>query len=393
MIKKISIIACFSSIIYAQSAVVNFDEFLSDTLQNSPYLKAKQLGIEKSRNQAKILTRYENPTLELEISQFKLDIGTNNNGYRVALSQPLLLWGVGKDKKNLGDALTSKSEANTVLSRAELEKNISLLFTQYAQSKALLFLGEEELRIAFRIYEIAQARYDAGTISRGELLQAKVDQEMVRISLDSRELNAQEEYFTLLQIAGLRQEIHLSYKKDFDIEKNRVLENHPKTLYMNKEKLEYLAQIEVDSNTINSIDLIGAFEKESNQDILRLGVAIPLAVFNTKKEEVRIAKLQAQQIELLQSQFSSKMRLELLHLQKQRILLQNIYKNSEETLETQVKLLGMFQESYTIANTNLLALQNIKNQVISTKESRIQTKISLDVNAILTNYILGAYNE
>ena len=63
------------------------------------------------------------------------------------------------------------------------------------------------------------------------------------------------------------------------------------------------------------------------------------------------------------------------------------------TLKTQEKLLKMFEDSYKIANVNLLELQIIKNKTIKTEEFIIKIKSALNINTINTNYTTGTYND
>ncbi len=390
MIKILSAVVFLSSILFAQ---ISFDEFLNNALKNSPYLKSNSLSIQQATLEGAVLQRYENPSLELEYAQFKPNVDANDNGYRVAVSQPVRLWGVGSDKEDLAKSLESKSKANYTLSHANLSKNISLLFIAYAQKKELYSLAKEELEIALRIYEISKARYEAGTISQGVMLQAKVDFEMIDINLDSLHLSSNEEYFKLLEVAGYKEKIKLNHKYDFNIQSDLEALNNPDLKYINSLNDEALATSKVNSNKLEYIDLLAEFENEPDQDIFRVGVSIPLAIFNTKKEEMQIAKLESNKAKLIAKKQTDKITLSMLKLSEQRGLLIGLQAKNSRTLATQEKLLTMFEESYKIANVNLLELQNIKNRVIETKESLIKIKFALDVNTINTNYIAGAYNE
>ena len=389
MIKILSVIVLLSSSMLALS----FDEFLNNALKNSPYLKSHDLSIKQASLQGKILTRYENPLVELEYSDFKPDIGSRESGYRVALEQPLRLWGVGSDKENL--ALSSKKEAQAsyLLSRAQLTKGISLLFTEYAQEHELYSLAQEELYIALRIYEISQARFQAGTISEGVMLQAKVDYEMIDIDLDSLKLSFNEHYFKLLEIAGYSQEIELNHSYIFRVKDTVTSTSNPDLKLINAVKKKALTKAEVDSNKVEFVNLLAEFENEPDQDIFRVGISVPLTLFNTKKEETQIAKLEVGKAEFYAKKESDKITLKTAKLNQERELLQKLKIKNNATLKTQEKLLKMFEESYKIANVNLLELQNVKNRVIKTKEFLIKIKSALDVNAIKTNYIAGAYNE
>jgi len=393
MIKKLSIIVFLSSYIYAQNKAIDFDEFLNNALQNSPYLKALNLSINLASQEGKKLTRYENPSLAIAFSQFEPDIGSRGNGFSVAVSQPVRLWGVGSDKNNLAYSMKEKAKSNVLFSRATLVQNISLMFVQYAKKKELYNLAKKELEIILRIYEITQARLEAGTVSQGKMLQVKVDYERIEVYLDFLELSAKQEYFKLLEIAGYSQEINLSHTYDFKV-KNRtsLLENPALKLFKNVKK-EAIAQAKVNTNKVEWVELVAEYEKEPQENIFRIGLSVPLAVFNTKKEEISIANLQSKSADFASQKESRKLTLKMLSLKSERELLEKLKTKNEKTLQTQERLLKMFEESYKIANINLIELQNIRNRVIKTKESAIKIKFATDANSIQTNYITGAYNE
>ncbi len=91
--KNILIALGVCSVLSAQ----NFDTLLNKVLQTSPYLKANSLEIERADEESRLIQRYKNPTLSLEVSEFTPDIGKSEAGYRVGLSQPVRLWGVSAD--------------------------------------------------------------------------------------------------------------------------------------------------------------------------------------------------------------------------------------------------------------------------------------------------------
>jgi len=141
------------------------------------------------------------------------------------------------------------------------------------------------------------------------------------------------------------------------------------------------------------MNLFAEFESEPQQDITRVGLSFPLAVFNNKSQEKRIASLQASRSQLRIDNETKRLNIELKRLNNERKSLQKLIVKNENILTSEVELLDMFQNAYKIANINLLQLQDIKNKVIMTKKSLIQIKTALNQNAIHSNYNQGHYND
>jgi len=371
----------------------NFEQFLQKAIDQSPYLKAIAFGVDQAKEEGTLLTRYKNPSLALEYSRFEPELGDEDNGYRVNVSQPIRLWDVGNDKERLAIATVESANADFAQKRARFIRDISLFYTQYTQQKMLVNLGNEELRIAKKIYEISKARYDVGTISRGVMLQSKVAYEMIQIRNENLSLNAMQSYYDLLKQAGINEEIELDTTHEFEITlvEDNTLNPDILSLYSDQDKA--VSQVALNSNKIEWMRLFAEYENEPEQDIARIGVSLPLAFFNTKSQEKQIARLQADKSNLLIQNTNAQLDIENSRLQKQKQRLTRLENQNAKVLETEIELLKMFEEGYKIANINLLELQDIKNKVIETKERLINIKTALNQNAIHTNYLKGSYNE
>jgi len=389
MLKNIIISLLLCTFLSAES----FDEFLQKAIQNSPYLESSALAVKQTKEEGDVLTRYENPTLELEYSSFSPDIGSSDDGYRVSYSQPVRLWSVGDDKRAVVNANIKSANASFAEKRAIFIRDISISYTLYSKAKMLLALGDEELQIAKKIYDISVARFEGGSISKGVKLQALVDFEMSESSKDFLSLNSMQSYYSLLKFAGINEEIELDVAYDFTISSDLQNINNPTLEVFKAQQNQALREAKLNSNSVEWMNLFAELENEPEQDVARIGLNFPLAFFNDKSQEKRISTLQASRTELLIKNEKSRLNIELIKLQKERQALLKLSKNSDKTLRTQLELLKMYEDGYKISNINLLQLQDIKNRVIQTKRALIQIYTALNQNAIYTNYTQGNYNE
>ncbi len=384
MIKILSVIVLITSSLFAQ----NFNDFLNDALKNSPYLKSTHLGINQAKEEGDALLLYDNPTLGLRYSRFKPEDTASSNGYALEYTQALRLPGVGSDKEKLSSSLSTQAKAAYSLTKAELIKEISLAYTNYVEKKLLEALSEEEIVLAKVIYDISQQKYDDGMISRGLLYEAGLDLESLEIAKEALKYETLESYFTLLELAGKSSEIEISLKHDFalDADKNTNAHIH----FIQTQKAKALASADVESHAIESLELYAAYDNEPTEDVISLGLNIPLAIFNTKSQERTIARLEADKMNLLIEKENSKITLEKLKLDKQRVLLQSLKSRSQNHITKLEEVLGMFEESYKIAKVNLLELQDIKSKLIKTKSALISIQTKLNQNIIMSNYLAGS---
>ena len=372
----------------------DFESFKEDALQNSPYLQANSLKVQNAQAVSKITTRYKNPTLGLEASQFSQNgAGSNESGFRVEFTQPLRLWGVGDDRENLAQSQQQSAKTSVSLSRAAFIRNLSLRFVAYKRLVTLKDLALEELAISQKIAAISQARFENGTIARVKYLQAKLDVKRINNSVDTLDLAKTDAYYNLLAFAGLKQQRAIETDYSFMLKKDDKTLSSPELAFLAAEKKVAAAKAELNANKLEWVNMRAEFEKEPDQDIYRVGVNIPLVVFNTKKEEKQIAKLQAQTKAFLYEQKESANNFTLKKIARLIEKLTALQKSTQELQASQNELLLMYEDGYKIANINLVELQLIKNQMISTKEKLIEIQTQKEKNIIGYNYLTGAYNE
>jgi outer membrane protein, heavy metal efflux system len=371
----------------------SFDEFLQKAIKNSPYLESSALAVQQTKEEGDILTRYKNPTFEVEYSEFESNVGSSDDGYRINYSQPIRLWSVGDDKVALVNANIKSVNASYSQKRAIFVRDLSLLYSDYSKAKKLLKLGAEEIQIAKKIYDISVARLESGSISKSLKLQAQVDYEITANRKETLSLSTMNFYFNILKFAGINEEVEIEGEHDFSIDINPKSIQNPTVKVFQAQQNQALRKAKLNSNTIEWVNLFAELENEPDQDVFRVGLNFPLAFFNDKSQEKSIAILQANRSELLIQNEQSRLNMEIARLQRERQSLVKLNEKSKNILKTQLRLLTMYEEGYKIASISLLQLQDIKNKVIETRRRLIEINTALNKNAIYTNYNQGNYNE
>lgn len=390
MIKKRILYIAFAWISFTQVLIADdFQIFLQKAINQNSYLKSSYLSINQAQEENSKLSRYKNPSLGFEYS----NNSKNDGSYVASYSQPIRLWGIEKEKRNLGQAIIQSAKSQYNIALANFIKNISMAYTKYNEYQKLLKLGKEEINIAKKIYDISKSKYEEGTISQAVMLQSKVEYMTLEEQNDSLSLEAIQSYYELLKYAGIKEEILLEPDYNFYTNKNINIEKNPYLLSLKDlEKKSNLNTI-INSNKIEWIDLYAEYEKDSDQDISRLGVNIPLTIFNTKSEEKMFSKIEAQKKALLVENKIAQLNIDILRLTKELNALFKQQIKNKLILQTEEELLMMFIQRYKISQSNLLELQDVKNKVIQTKKRLIKINTALNQNAINKNYLQGNYNE
>lgn len=382
MTKRLLGLALCSTISWAES----FEAFVQQAVTQSPYLQVSALKMDQARLEGNKLTRYDNPTIEVEASKF-----SEQNGYRFGFNQPVRVWGVGEDKERIARSLSTNAKANIAVERSRFIKELSLLYVDYAQAQNNLNLAKEELKIAQSINNVSKERYAKGSLSKALLLQADVAYADALSNRDEDEKEAIKSYDALREYAGISEEIAIDADYNFIRFGDEKL--NPDLALLTSENDLKASQTKLETRIIESIDVFTEYEKEPDQNIYRAGVAIPLPIFNTKREEKSIQELQIRQNALLLKAQNERLGLRKKSLIKEITSLETLLQKRKENLKNAQELLGMYQDAYAIANVNLLELYEIKNRRIATQQEIISLQSQINRSTIEYNYLQGAYNE
>lgn len=382
MIKFILPITLLCSIGYAE----NFETFLARAVQNSTYIQSSYLTIEQSRLEGKIIQRYENPKVELEASSFE-----SENGYRVAIAQPIRLWEVSVDKEHFATSKEINAKANASAIHAQFVKEISFLYAEYSQKQKLLDLANEELKIAQKIDEISNQRFLNGSLSKALMLQANVDYANAQSNVLEYERERSLSNYNLLAFAGVAEELQIEPNYQFRLINNE--KENPDISLLESENAMSVSESKLNTYTVESIEVFGEYEREGNQNIYRAGVSIALPFFNDKSEEKSILSLQERRSALALKAYKNRLQTKTATLKKELDTLNILLQKRQSNLKNEEELMNMYNDAYAIATINILELYEIKNRVLSTKREVINLQAQIDRATIEYNYTQGNYNE
>ena len=386
-------------IFLCSSQILNAEDFrylLNKAIESNSNLKSSEIEIDLVKEKGSILTRFNNPTIDLNYSNYKFKEQINkDNGYGVSLTQKIVPWNVANDKTRLSET-TIKNEVDKYnLDKQEFIKELSIKYTIYAKNKKFFNVIKESEDIANKVYDISNQQYKVGAITKAELLQSEIELMDIKKKKDELNLEIMNTYYDLIRFSGIDQEIHFNLESDykFKITKSINLEKNPFINSEESKKDMLLAEAKLDSNIIDSFDLIYSYSEEPDQIVNQVGISLPLPIFNIKSEEGKIAKLEAMKMNLLVNKEKQQALMEYEKLVKERVLLEDLKKKNETVLKLQLDALEISMEKLKMFKISIFDIQNSKIKLIQTMTDIINIETALNQNAISINYIQGEHND
>ncbi|BCD62286.1 heavy metal RND efflux outer membrane protein, CzcC family [Nitratiruptor sp. YY08-26] len=364
----------------------NFQTFKQEALEQFPKLLQQKGKITIAKeSQAKLLRPF-NPQLELLGSRYE-----DGSGFETTLQIPYRLPDYLKDLKKRAVSEVEVQKAYEFVLKARFLKNLELLYTRYVYQNKLLKPIHSQIAIYKRLLSIAEEKYAKGYGKKIDVLK-----------LQTKLLTLQKKFIDT-QNSVIEAKMQLQRYAGFsgNIEPNGFLYEHfdfsgqinpAELVWYEKNKNRFLYLAKEQGHTIKRINFTVNYEKEPNSGILRAGISIPLPI-NKPKQEVAIAKMQANSaaldLELLKKRFE----VELQGLQKQAQMIQKSLDLLQKTKKKQKELLDLYIESYKIDQSTLLDILDAQKAYISIEKEIVKKLFMLNLNQIQINYIKGRYND
>jgi outer membrane protein TolC len=374
---------------------MSYKEFKKYTQKNAKVLQSKALSIQTTQEENRILLRTKNPVLGFEASHFNLQGSDSSFQYSGSISQTIRTGNYYSGLEDKADANTLLQQAYVLDGKAGYMRTLENFYTEYVYQSKLLTLLEEEYTLSNKVSNIVKQRYENGSENKVAYLQAKTDTLSLKTEMFTTKQEMNTLYYQLLAIAGLRKKIHLEKQFIYSISSQVQTSNHTNSkqqILQAKEKL-LESQIRMNESSIESYDLYSSIEDEPDQSIIRVGISIPLPIFNDKSEEKMLAKLQREQLILDSEQLEIDISTQKDMIKSSIKELSNQYQALKVLKKEQQLLNDLLQEGYKISQGSIFVMMNAKNKLIQTQKSLLQTQKIINNKKIDLRFIQGQYND
>ena len=408
-----------SETIREKEAVLSLDECISLAQSNNPALLSSAYEVEKSRiNTIEARSGYY-PTINLnagaDVYKNRQDEITGKSGsysrYNADVRAQYYLY-QGGGKTATYDAAESAYRAISNQHEASLQDlilNVSQAYYRYLQSRHMEKTALQALERAEYFLEFAQARFDAGVVSRADILKAEVERSNAELSL-IRARNTR--LFTLGTLnVFLGREAHLPIEVQDDLEKTELKGSrefrslHGRALKMRPEIRKAEAQIAAQKADIRlarskiypwisadtGVDLFRSSLSSGIKGGWFAGVGLTFPVFNGYANQARIAQEKAalnvldKQMQALKQEIGQEVWNAYLDL-----------KEAEERISNTAVLLASAEENLALAEGeyregvgSMMEVIDAETALVAAEESRIDALADFKIALAVIDRVVG----
>jgi cobalt-zinc-cadmium efflux system outer membrane protein len=375
--------------LHAQS----YEELLGQAINNSVKLQLIQNQQEQISLNGEIERRYENPSLELEVADFSSQFVSERNefGMRVGLSQTLPLSHIQKDKENVTHNQINVVEKQYILEKSNFIYSFNLKYLTYKKAQKYVELQNESIAISKEVLGTVSHRYNNGAVAKSDYLEVQLDYKKMQSEQNRQLFQLSRAKNELLALANSDSREEIDFSHLFIITHNGS--SHPLIALSNAKKEVSQAKLELLQHSVDSVKIFSELEREPEQNIFRIGISIALPTFNNHNQEKQLEKINVANQKLYRNNKERLLQLQIEQLIEENRELEELIVNHQSLIGSQEQLFDMYKKSYTIAKVNLLKLQQIKEQRISTKQEILESNFAIEQNNIKINYLQGAYSE
>ena len=380
--------AVLTALILSSSLIaLSFSELKTNSFKNSLELQLLQTKAKELEYEKRMGIRVENPSIEIEFSSYEDD---NFIGKKVGVSQPIKLPSTISNQKNIYELKLKSLKEDISLKKASLLYRLSRAYLSYIKSYKLFKLKKEKLNLTKKFFQKNSQRYKLGYISKEEYLLSSVELEEAKSELEDIAIQLSEAKSLLCEIAMIEQNTKIDMTKRFyisHVEKNPLISKLSLARSLSKSRFE------LSSKLFNEVELFAEVEREKDQKITRVGVALPLPIWHQKDIESEISKLELQKTKIKNS-YAIKILNKRLEWLKQKIERVELLKDKKSSLlQKQKRLLKIYNQSFKTQKDSFFKIYNLKKEFFKTKEEIYQIDYLQQMVVVEINHLKGVYHD
>jgi len=313
---------------------------------------------------------------------------------RIGYSQSLFGFNGFKWDKKIEPMKYEKAKKKFLYSQEEISETVINSFFNLAMAQVQHDMEKENVATSDTLYYIGQERQKILSISQSELLTLKLNTVNARNNLKNREMNVKRAMFSLVSFLNMDKDVQIQLElpdrpKNITISVNEALAhaqiNNPDFLEYQQELAEAEREVErtrkssaFDASISASIgfnqvadNFSDAYRKPLQQDVVSVGLTIPLVDWGVKKGRANMAKNRMNETKISIQQKELSLEQDIIMTVNDFNIQQNLIKSAEEALEIASLAYETTKQRFIIGKADLSMLNLTLNNKNSAQQSYI----------------------
>ncbi|MDR1882063.1 MAG: TolC family protein [Prevotella sp.] len=315
---------------------------------------------------------------------------------RIGYSQSLFGFNGFKWEKKIEPLKYEKAKKQFLYTREEISESVIQYYFNLAMSRMEFDMAVDNVASSDTLYRIGQERHKIASISQSDLLTLKLDAVNARNTLKNAEIGLKRAMFNFVSFLNMDKETRVQLTlperpREIEISADRALEfakqNNPDFLGYRQEMFE--AEREVDrtkkssdfdasisaSLGFNQVsdNFSGAYKKPLQQDVVSVGITIPLVDWGVRKGRANMARnnLNVAKISIRQKELSLEQ--DIIMTVNDFNIRQSQINSAEEAVELATMAYNVTKERFIIGKTDLNSLTLSLNRQNTARRNYIST--------------------
>ncbi len=371
----------------------SFSLFAQDlkTFEKEALARAFDLKIEALRQQMQTiettLPLYDRQ-MELELFGAQYKESTYRSGGSVGIKIPILL--NTKELRAIASTQRDRGKLLVRYAKAKYLRDLELLFTDYVYATNKVQVASQNAALAKKIERAVYKLFSMRAATKKDLLRA---QSLV-LDATKEALQARREREQARMALERFAQTKVNTKATFlyaNFDENKGIASLPLRIQALAAR-QAMYQRKNAAKKIRRIDFVLEYEKEPDQDIYRVGVAIPLVDSGMVRQQERLAlmKERAVKLQMQKSRYELAMRLQALKqeaklLQKELMETRKLVAKEQEALDVSLRAFGLRAASMT-------QIVQARRSLLQAEQALLKTQYEFQKRIIQIRFFQGAYD-
>lgn len=374
--------------------VFTLKDLTEAALQQNPSMRVIQAQEEAAKAAVTTATAFINPEIEAGAGPSRYRSGSNDtkNNWGIALSQPLEFGSVRDARRSLAETGVQMATASSELTRSELRSRVRAAFYEVLKRQAVLKLVEDDKALLAEIRDKVKLRVQVGESPRYELIKAETESLAAERDYRSAQVSVEEGKGLLRGLVG--SSIPTQFEIRGDLPRSDVLtslavlqERVSESPFIRQSKVmgeTARARLKLEENLRNpGLTIKAGVEQDPDLTSLRIGLSIPLPLWNQRQGQIAeaAAGISQAEAELSDRELALQRQLEATY-QRYQIARQQVTTFESGLLAQAESVLKVAESAYRYGERGILDYLDAQRTYRAVRKDHITARYEL-VNTVL----------